>query len=144
MGIPTAFNDSDTPAGQVLPAGQYEVEVVKAVPREAGENAKHAGETYLRLELQPTDENMKDERFFLNLNFWPESKRFLHRDLLALGYADAEIKKDGFEVEEEALVGRKCVASVKIRSSEEYGEQNEVRALMPLGGGTTAGGTFPT
>lgn len=122
-----------------MPAGSYEVEVVKAVVKAVkSEESDHYGEDYIRLELRPIEH--PDERFFSNLNFWPSSKRFLMRDLLALGYDEAEIKADGFEVEPEGLEGRKAIAVVGIRKYDGE-DQNDVKKLLPIG---ESEGNLPT
>lgn len=132
MALPTGGFADTTPAGEALDAGSYEIEVVKAVVKQVkDEESDNFGKDYIGLQLRPID--APDDLFFHNLFPFPKTKRFLMRDLLALGYSEDELKDESFELDADDLVGRKATAIVGVRTYQGE-DQNDVKRLTPIGG----------
>lgn len=115
---------------------EHEVSIIKAEIGESGEHAKTAGEKYLRIMLKSTEE--PDSRPFSDIFMLPipgqEKETFNQRGraLRTMLKAFEFDYTSGWNIYEETteLHGLTASVIVKVKDSDDYGEQNEVKKYL--------------
>lgn len=115
---------------------EHEVQIVKAEIGEAGEQSKSAGQKYLRVTYKALEE--PDSRPFNDIFMLPipgqdkETYNMRGRQLRTMLQCFEFDYTSGWNIftETEQLVGLTGEVVVKVRESDEYGDQNEVKKYL--------------
>ena len=133
----------DVPDYDIIPAGNYRAVVYKGEVRTAGEDAKHPKSQYIAWEFNILTEGYEKRKQWTNTSLVPEARGLLKRFLKGVGYTDEELNTQGFTLDIDEIVGRECMLSVRVTDSEQYGKQNKVQRVMPLGELSELAGDLP-
>lgn len=129
-----------------IPASRYVLNIFDGELREAGENAKHPGSQYIAWDLTVASGEFEGRHIWTNTvvdhgdcECGEESTfnkgLFALRDLLKASgkWLPEELAASDFNFEIEDLTGSVVAATVGVRKSEEYGDQNTIKRFRPLG-----------
>lgn len=108
---------------EVLPRGKY---VVQIDDTEKKETKAQDGAAYLQLTMTVTEGEFKGRKLFDRLNLWnpnTQAVEIAQRTLSALCHSIGIIKPRNHE----EFRGKKVTVKVDVRTSQQYGEQNEVK-----------------
>ncbi len=113
----------------VLPAGEYDVCIVSS----AIETTAKGDGKFLKLELQVLNGEFQNRRVFDRLNLWNPSAKAQE---IARGTLSAICRAVGVLTPNDSsdLHNKPLRVKVTVRKSDEYGEQNEVKAYRPRNG----------
>jgi len=116
-----------------LPAGLYTVSIASAelTPTKDGSGQ------YIKLKLNVIAPTHQGRTIFSNLNIRNQSAKAEEIGLQQLGAVMRAIGLATIE-DTDQLIGGTLIAKVDIRTSEQYGAQNEVKAYKPLSGAAPA------
>ena len=116
-----------------IPAGEYTVSIAAAdlTPTKDGTGR------YIKLKLNVIAPTHQGRVLFSNLNIRNQSAKAEEIGLQQLGSILRAINLAEIE-DTDQLIGGTLIAKVDIRTSEQYGAQNEVKAYKPLSGAAPA------
>jgi hypothetical protein len=116
-----------------IPAGEYTVSIAAAdlTPTKDGTGQ------YIKLKLNVIAPTHQGRVLFSNLNIRNQSAKAEEIGLQQLGAVMRAIGLATIE-DTDQLIGGTLIAKVDIRTSEQYGAQNEVKAYKPLSGAAPA------
>lgn len=116
-----------------IPAGEYTVSIASAelTPTKDGSGQ------YIKLKLNVIAPTHQGRVLFSNLNIRNQSAKAEEIGLQQLGAVMRAIGLAAIE-DTDQLIGGTLIAKVDIRTSEQYGAQNEVKAYKPLSGAAPA------
>jgi hypothetical protein len=116
-----------------IPAGEYTVSIAAAdlTPTKDGTGR------YIKLKLNVIAPTHQGRVLFSNLNIRNQSAKAEEIGLQQLGAVMRAIGLATIE-DTDQLIGGTLIAKVDIRTSEQYGAQNEVKAYKPLSGAAPA------
>lgn len=118
----------------VLPAGEYEAVIVTSTVEQT---SKGDGK-YLKLELQVLNGEFQNRKVWDRLNLWNPSAKAVE---IAKGTLSAICRAVGVLTPQDSsdLHNKPLRIKVTVRKSDEYGDQNEIKAYRPrLAGPTSA------
>lgn len=119
-------NDYEPQSFDILPAGVYDVAIVASQkkPTAKGDGA------YLELQLQVLNGQYQNRKLFDRLNIWnPNDKA----QQIARGTMSAICRAVGVMTPNDSaeLHDKPLKVKVAVRKSDQYGEQNDIKAYMP-------------
>lgn len=113
-----------------LPAGEYSVTVSDATLHDT----KSGTGTYIKMKLTITGPTHEGRVLFSNLNIKNDSQKAEEIGRQQLGSVMRAIGLPSLS-DTDQLIGGQMVVKVSIRQSEQYGQQNEVKAYKSIGVG---------
>lgn len=127
-GIRVDFTGVETGNYKPIPAGTYHAKITGGELREAGENAKHPGSSYINWEFTIQDGEHEGRKQWMNTSLLPEALFGLKGLLEATGKFDVNGPLD-FDIE--SCIG--CDVKIKVRVKTYKGEQqNEVKRVISM------------
>jgi hypothetical protein len=132
LGYTVSTNDLPQDTGgeySPLPAGDYQVRIV-----ETSINSTKSGTgQYIKLRMDVTGPSHEGRVLFTNLNIKNDSQKAEEIGRQQLGAVMRAIGLESIQ-DTDQLVGGAMTVKVTIRKSEEYGDQNEVKAFKAIAG----------
>lgn len=132
LGYTVTTNDLPQDSGgdySPLPAGDYQVRIV-----ETSINTTKSGTgQYIKLRLDVTGPSHEGRVLFTNLNIKNDNQKAEEIGRQQLGAVMRAIGLDSIQ-DTDQLVGGAMTVKVAIRKSEEYGDQNDVKAFKAISG----------
>ncbi|GAA6176907.1 DUF669 domain-containing protein [Sulfitobacter pacificus] len=122
-----ASNGETMETRDALPAGDYVAALVKSDKK--GPNDK--GNSYINCEFEVTDGEAKGRRFWTMLNLWNSNSQAVEiaqRELNSMMHACGKLRIS----DTEELHGIPMQIKLGVRTSDQYGAQNDVKGYKPL------------
>jgi hypothetical protein len=127
MEILDLSNVEETGGFEAMPAGKYPVRVIEA---ELSDTKDGTGQ-YIKVQLEVIGDDYTNRRLFHNFNIKNKNPKAVE---IGLGQLKSLLTKAGSKktkiTSPQDLINLEAVASVKIRKSDEYGDQNVVAGFV--------------
>jgi hypothetical protein len=125
MAIPIqgGFADVEAASFEALPRGRYHVTVFEGEVKQSGPNAKHPGADYLAWTLKVQEGKYSNRNVWYNTSLTEEARGLL-KAFLQCFYEEDELNNPDFELDINDVVGRECIAVVRVGTNPNTGEAN--------------------
>lgn len=111
----------------VIPAGTYEAMIFGAELKES-----KAGNKYLEIQFQITQEPYANRRIFDNINLFHPTEKVRNIAEIQLRDICEAIELKGALTDTSQLEGKTLMVSLKIEKSDQYGDKNRVKGYSPV------------
>jgi hypothetical protein len=112
-----------------FPAGTYILALVEYEHKETGPNSKQPGSPMISAQFGVQEGEYEGRRVFNNFTFGEKALPILKSYLLSIGLTEEQLDGE-LDIDPEEWIGKPFKARVRIRKSEEYGDQNQISRYM--------------
>jgi hypothetical protein len=127
------FADVEAPSFELAPKGWYHCVISDTEMRETSSTSKkYPNVPMLNVEFTVSDGPYENRKFWRNYILHANLMGFFKQLLLSVGYEEAEIDDEDFDLDEEDLHDRQIDVKVRIRkATDQYDASNDVQQVAP-------------